>query len=603
MSQPPNQARCNRRASALIVLLALTSTAWSADWPQWRGADRTNASAETGLLKEWPAAGPTLAWKADGLGGGVPSVAVAGGTVYVLGDREGMEILTALSESGGKKLWSVAVGPAVTGIMPVMRWLSQRAPTVDGDRVYTVTGRGELTCLATADGALRWRKDYVKDFQGRQGAWGYCDFPLVDGDRLICTPCGPQAAVVALDKKTGAVIWKCGVPGDPRSTYNAAVRADIGGVRQYVHHFDNAVVGVAAADGKLLWNSGSYHNAGGNVHTVLVRGDQVFASWGWSGSGAALVKVTPAAAGFKAEEVYRKNLPFDSWLGSSVRLGEYVHAANGLCVEWNTGHRGQQLVSPGAAAGTPPPAAARPLRMTMTCADGRLYYRTGNNVIALIEVTAAGAYVKRGEFSAPKVSGEPTWTFPVVAGGRLYLRDQDVLLCYDVREKAARRRRPDVIFVPTPQDVVEKMLELAGVTRDDFVADLGCGDGRIVVTAAKKYGCKAVGYDLDEECVRLSLENVKTGGVERLVRIERDDILTVDISGVTVVTLYLGPVLNAKLIPQLEKLKPGSRIVSHAFNMPGVTPDQVISVTSEEDEVTRKLYLWTTPLRKQPRNE
>jgi ribosomal protein L11 methylase PrmA len=147
------------------------------------------------------------------------------------------------------------------------------------------------------------------------------------------------------------------------------------------------------------------------------------------------------------------------------------------------------------------------------------------------------------------------------------------------------------------------MLELAGVKKNDVVVDLGCGDGRIVVAAAKKYGCKAVGYDLDKECVRLALERVKKEGVEKLVRIECRDILEVDLSEVSVVTLYLGPVLNAKLTPQLEKLKPGSRIVSHAFDIPGIKPDKMINFTSTEDDVTRKLYVWTTPLRKEPKKD
>jgi SAM-dependent methyltransferase len=572
------------------------------NWPQWGGPDRTNVSAETGLLKEWPPGGPPLLWKADGLGGGVSPVAVAGGKVFVLGDGDGREFLTALAEADGTRLWSAPVGPAVTGVMPVMRWLSQRTPTVDGDRVYAVTGRGELVCAATADGRERWRKDYVRDFDGVRGPWGYCDFPLVDGDRLICTPGGGTATVVALDKAAGAVVWKCALPAAPRSTYGAIVAADIGGTRQYIHQFDATVVGIAAADGRLLWESqpADRGGLGGNVYTALVRGDEVFASWGWT-PGAALLKVTRDGAQFRAQVIYRTKLPFDPWVGSSVRLGDYVHAANGLCVEWKTGRLVHQTAPP-----APPapgqaraPAVPRVVRMTMTAADGRLYHRTGNNLVTLSEVAADGGYVKRGEFTAPRVGGEPTWTFPVVTGGRLYLRDQGALLCYDVREKAVRRRRPDVIFVPTPQDVVERMLELARVTRDDVVADLGCGDGRIVVTAAKKYGCQAVGWDLDRECVRLSLANVKKEGVENLVRVEHGDVLAVDLSGISVVTLYLGPVMNAKLLPQLERLKPGARIVSHAFDMPGVTPDRVVSVTSAEDDVARKLYLWTTPLKRE----
>jgi tRNA G37 N-methylase Trm5 len=190
--------------------------------------------------------------------------------------------------------------------------------------------------------------------------------------------------------------------------------------------------------------------------------------------------------------------------------------------------------------------------------------------------------------------------FPVVAGGRLYLRDMDVLLCHDVKEpKRARRRGPRPVFVPSPQDVVEKMLEMAQVKKSDVVYDLGCGDGRIVVTAAKKYGCKAVGVDIDRACVEMAQENVKANKVEHLVQIERRDLFEVDLSNATVVTLYLLPAVNVKLIPQLEKLKPGARIVSHAFDMQGVRPTRVLKFVSKEEEVERPIYLWMTPLKKE----
>ncbi len=142
-------------------------------------------------------------------------------------------------------------------------------------------------------------------------------------------------------------------------------------------------------------------------------------------------------------------------------------------------------------------------------------------------------------------------------------------------EEVQEPKRPDVIFVPTPQEVVDKMLELAQVTKDDVVYDLGCGDGRIVVTAAKKFGCQAFGFDVDPERIQESKENVEKNGVGNLVTIEQKDIFTLDLSKANVVTLYLLPSLNVKLIPQLEKLKPGSRIVSHDFDMRGVTPDKV----------------------------
>ncbi len=169
------------------------------------------------------------------------------------------------------------------------------------------------------------------------------------------------------------------------------------------------------------------------------------------------------------------------------------------------------------------------------------------------------------------------------------------------REPPAGGRAPDVVYVPTPQKVVEKMLELAKVTRKDVVYDLGCGDGRIPITAAKKYGCRAVGYDIDPVRVKESRENVDANGVGKLVTIEQKDIFTLDLSGASVITLYLLPTLNVKLIPQLDKLKPGSRIVSHDFDMKGVIPDQVIHVQGDDEfSLDHTVYLWTTPLKKEP---
>jgi precorrin-6B methylase 2 len=167
----------------------------------------------------------------------------------------------------------------------------------------------------------------------------------------------------------------------------------------------------------------------------------------------------------------------------------------------------------------------------------------------------------------------------------------------EAQKQVESNREPDVIFVPTPQEVVDKMLELAEVKKDDLVYDLGCGDGRIVVTAAKRFGCKAVGYDIDPERVEESLENVEKNGVGHLVRIEQKDIFTLDLSEANVITLYLLPSLNVKLIPQLEKLKPGSRIVSHDFRMKGVKPDKVVKLTSDDDYEEHKVFLWTTPLK------
>lgn len=588
------------------------------EWPQWRGPGRTNVSPDTGLLTEWPLGGPPLAWCASGLGEGVPSVAVSRGRVYTLGYRQDAEFLTAWNAKAGTKKWEARVGPAVPE-QRTMRWLSQRTPTVEGDLVYAVTARGELVCLHTTNGAEQWRKDYA-DLGGRAGTWGYCDFPLVDGDRLICTPGGKNGAVVALDKHTDALLWKCAIPGVERATYGGIVAAEIAGVRQYVHQFDLGAVGVST-DGRELWRYTGTHTLRnmGNVHTAIVRGDSVFCSVGW-GQGCALLKLTCDGGTFSAAERYREEpgKALDPWMGNSSWIGDHVYTNTGYCIDARSG---KQAWSAGLG-----------VRITSVVADGHLYYRLGDGTVVLAEVNP-GRYVERARFLPPRATKEPAWTSPVIAGGMLYLRDQDVLLCYDLRKERAgpaasdpaanagdappaapmtpprpdaaeegrgTRRARDAIFVPTPQDVVERMLQLAAVTKDDVVYDLGCGDGRIVVTAAKKYGCRATGFDTDPECVRLSRESVAKEKVGELVSIEDKDLFTVDLSRASVVTLYLGREVNRRLLPQFAKLKPGASVVSHNFEIDGWEPDKTARFVSAEDDTEHVLYLWTAPFHAGP---
>jgi outer membrane protein assembly factor BamB len=568
--------------TTLYAIRAQDSAPVEGSWPQWRGPGRTNVADDHGLATTWPQQGPPLLWKAAGLGQGVASVAVVGGRVFTLGYRDDQEYATAVDDRTGEVAWQVPLGPAVKEFAG-MRWLNQRTPTVDGDRLFAVSVHGELVCLASSDGKEIWRRSYPKDFEGRRGNWGYCDYPLVDGDRLICTPGGKDATVVALDKRNGALIWKCAVPQEDRGTEAAIIVAQIAGTRQYIHQLAKGAVGISH-DGKFLWRYSKVGDSRGNVHTALVKDDQILCSNGW-GRHVGLIRLVRSGEEFRVEELYSRNVPLDPWLGSSVVLGDHVYTSNGVFFEFKTGEAVGRLPS------------EPPQRITM-CAGGQfLIYRLPDNRILLTQATPKGI-TKKAEFQAPRASGEVTWSFPVIAGGKLYLRDQDVLLCYDLRPASNKPfREPDAIFVPTPQDVVEKMLELAVVKQGDVLFDLGCGDGRIVVTAAKKYGCRAVGYDLDEECVKAAQGRVKKEKLEALVTIERKDLFAADLKGASVIMLYLGPNLNAKLIPQLEKLKPGSRIVSHAFAMPGVIPDRVVRVVSSEDGVEHLLYFWTTPLR------
>lgn len=164
--------------------------------------------------------------------------------------------------------------------------------------------------------------------------------------------------------------------------------------------------------------------------------------------------------------------------------------------------------------------------------------------------------------------------------------------------KGPESRGADVVYVPTPHDVVARMLEMAKLTKDDLLYDLGCGDGRIVVAAAKKYGCRAMGVDIDPVRIAESVKNAKKGKVESLTKFQEGDVFKLDLAPASVVTLYLLPTLNVKLIPQLEKLKPGTRILSHDFDMEGVTPDKIETMLSKEDDVEHVIYLWTVPLKK-----
>jgi outer membrane protein assembly factor BamB len=477
---------------------------------------------------------------------------------------------------------------------------------VDDDRVYAFTARGELVCFTTAEGKELWRKNYPKDFEGQTGSWGWCDRPLVDGDHLICTPGGKDAAVAALDKKTGEVVWHCPAPDGYRAAYCATTVAEAGGVRQYVAFLSRGVVGVAAKDGKLLWKYEKVANGTGNSYTPLVRDDQIFCASGYGG-GVALLKLAGEKGEVSAEEVWAKKQALPPWHDGAILLGDQVYLGTGkdvTCLELATGK--ELWRDPGAVGGA----------VAMAAAEGNLYLLSQKGEAALVEASPKG-YVLKGKLKLPDAVAKPGATTPVIAGGRLYLRDDDRLFCYDVKEGAKPGKQPDppkppekpptpprpkepgepdAVFVPTPQDVVERMVEAAGVTAADVVCDLGCGDGRVLVTAARRHGCRALGYEIDPECVRLSRENVAVAGVGNLVTVEQRDLFTADLAGVDVVMLYLSPELNERLLPQLARLRPGARVVAHAFGIPGVPPDRVVTVASDEDGLDHNLYVWVAPL-------
>lgn len=260
-------------ASLVLVLFgAIVSSAYAQTevaWPQFRGPNRDDVSAERGLLRAWPAEGPRLIWTAKGVGGGFSSVSVAGGRVYTLGNKGSDTYLIALEQRTGNNLWSTKIGQAGGNL--------GCTPTVDGNRIYAIGQEGDLVCVDAANGAILWRKNFKSDFGGNCGGWNYTESPLVEGNRLVCTPGAKDAQMAALDKRTGATVWKCTSPfGDATAGYSSIVISEAGGVRQYVQLTAGGVVGVDASSGELLWSYDRLGNNTANIPTPIVLKDQVF---------------------------------------------------------------------------------------------------------------------------------------------------------------------------------------------------------------------------------------------------------------------------------------------------------------------------------------
>jgi outer membrane protein assembly factor BamB len=383
-------------------------------------------------VARWPETGPPLAWKTSGLGAGFSSLAISGGRIYTLGDREGSQHVVALDLADGKPVWTAKLGPA---------WDDQYGgprgtPTVDGDRVYALGTEGDLVCLEAASGKEVWRKNLARDFGGQMmSIWKWSESPLVHGERLIVTPGAAGAMLVALDKRTGAEIWRAAVPrlgeqGADGAGYSSVVVSRGGGVEQYVQLTGRGLVSVRARDGKFLWGYNKVANDVANIATPIVRGDHVFASTGY-GTGSVLLELVPDGDGVRAKEVYY--LPaktLQNHHGGLVLLGDHVYGGHGhnrghpICVELATGKVAWGGEAERAAHGGTGSAA-------VTAADGHLYFRYQNGRMVLIEATPRALQVK-GEFAIPGVE-RPSWSHPVVAGGRLYLREQDALYVYELK--------------------------------------------------------------------------------------------------------------------------------------------------------------------------
>lgn len=424
----------NRYMWCLVLVLpgatAFADPPGAFDWPQWQGPNRDAVSKETGLLKQWPKDGPPLVWKTKGLGGGDSAPSVAAGRLFGMSNRGDDEVVWALSEADGKEVWATPIGGAFKQRMPQSKEGPGCTPTVDGDQLYVLGLGGDLACLQVKDGKVLWQSSLTKEFGGRVPMWSYRESPLVDGDKVICTPGGDGATLVALDKATGKTVWKAAVSGGPGAAYASVIAIDFGGQRQYVQLSQKALVGVAAADGKFLWRYDRAASSSGiNCSTPLYHDGQVFASSAY-GTGGGLVKLVRDGDRIKAEEVYFTKKMQNHHGGMILMDGSLYGASGGneggglVCLDFQTGkilwdeRDGDRRAPKGSVA----------------LADGRLYYRTEAGPVLLIEPSPK-EYIERGRFQQPDRTRQPAWAHPVVANGKLYIRDQDVLLCYDVKAK------------------------------------------------------------------------------------------------------------------------------------------------------------------------
>jgi len=418
--------RLNRLFAHLLILtLAVAVTAGTTgapapsvvgDWPQWRGAERNGLSKETGLLKLWPESGPKANWTISSLGEGYGSLAIKGDRIYVQGSNGSASTIFCLNRADGKTIWSAALGPKVDE----GRGNGPRAtPTLDDDRIYVLTENGDLACLRANNGSPIWRKNILKEFGGSNPHWLISESPLVDGNKLIVSPGGKDASIVALDKMNGQVIWKtAGLSDGP--AYSSCIAADIGGVRTIMNFTARAAVGVRASDGKPMWSYDRAANGTANCTTPIFADNKVFFSSAY-GTGGALLGLSAQGGEVKSQEIYFTKEMMNHH-GGMVLVNGYLYGfSNSIltCLEFATGKKMWAHRSVG--------------KGSLTYADGMLYLFGETNKVGLAEATPTG-YVEKGTFTINDL-GKPTWAHPVVAGGKLYIRNQNMLIAYDVKGK------------------------------------------------------------------------------------------------------------------------------------------------------------------------
>jgi outer membrane protein assembly factor BamB len=421
------------RSLLLVCLLTLPVAAQkrdASDWPQWRGPSRAGTSAERGLLREWPKEGPKLLWQVNDIGDGYSTPSVVGDRIYLMSNR-GMdnEFVAAHSIKDGKLIWATRVGNVGNPDQNPPYPKARSTPSIEGNLLFALGSDGDLVCMDARSGKIRWQKNVRKEFGGKPGDWAYAESPLVDGDLVVVTPGGPEATLVALNKKTGALVWKSAVPGGDRAGYASAIVVDGGGRRQYVQLLEKGLVGVDAKTGQFLWRYAEVAKGPAQYFTPVANRDLVYT--GALGIGGGLVRLKANGDGVVAEQVYfLRGLP--NGIGGAVLVGDTLYGTE----------VGQSLVAAEFSTGKVKWKAENFGWGSVAYVDGLLIAHLVEGDLVLVDGTS-DTYKQLGRFKPPsppkyKQVGqfpEKAFTYPVIAAGRLYIRDLETMWAFDIRKR------------------------------------------------------------------------------------------------------------------------------------------------------------------------
>lgn len=415
--------------SLLIGSIAVAASR-EGEWPTFRGSDRSATAPDQNLLDSWPEGGPKLLWETEGLGRGYSSLAIADGRIYTMGDNlpdadETDEYLMAFDQKSGALVWKLKTGEAWNNGKE--SWQSSRStPSVSGDHVYALTAHGDLYCVST-EGDIVWQRNLKDDFQGKKAdSWGYSESVLIDGDHLVVTPGGPENTMVKLDRKTGETIWTTSRDGDRGAGHASTVISHLGDTKVYVTTTGSGAMGVRANDGELLWTY-DIERITAVIPTPIVRENLVFFAAGYNNGGGALLRQVVADEGdIQVEEIYGLNGDLKNKHGGIVLVGDHLYGDSDdkgipFCADLMTGEIAWNKTRSSEGRSS----------ASLIAADGKLFIRFANGVMSLAKATPEG-FEELSTFEVPGSGDRPSWSHPVVTDGKLYLREGNKLLCYDV---------------------------------------------------------------------------------------------------------------------------------------------------------------------------